>query len=64
MRNCRQAIDAKGEAQEIYSTGDLFVRRFIRQTGLGLWKRTFLSVEAEFALPLICNDLLAGCSLL
>ena len=47
---------------------DLFVRDlfvgFIRQTGLGLWKRSFLRIEGELALPLICDDLLSGSSLL
>ena len=37
---------------------------FMRQTGLGLWRRGFLRVEGELALPLIGNDLLAGSSLL
>jgi hypothetical protein len=50
--------------QWIYSSDeDLFVG-FIRQTGLGLWRRSFLRVEGELALPLICDDLLAGSSLL
>jgi hypothetical protein len=39
-------------------------RAFIRQTGLGLWRRSLLRVEGELALPLICDDLLAGSSLL
>jgi hypothetical protein len=37
---------------------------FMRQTGLGLWGCTFLRVEGELALPLICDDLLSGSSLL
>ena len=37
---------------------------FIRQTGLGRWRRSLLRVEGELALPLICDDLLAGSSLL
>jgi hypothetical protein len=43
--------------------GNLCVR-FMRQTGLGLWRRSLLRVEGELALPLICDDLLAGSSLL
>ena len=42
-----------------------FIRQeFIRQTRLGLWMRSFLRVEGELALPLICDDRLAGSSLL
>ena len=37
-----------------------FIRHgFIRQTGLGLFRRSFLRIEGELALPLICNNLLA-----
>jgi hypothetical protein len=42
-----------------------FMRQaFMRQTGLGLWRRSLLRVEVELVLPLICDDLLAGSSLL
>jgi hypothetical protein len=37
--------------------------RFIRQTGLGLFKRSFLRIEGELALPFVCNNLLVGSSL-
>jgi hypothetical protein len=42
----------------------LFVGGFIRQTGLGLWRRSLLRVEGELALPLICDNLLTWSSLL
>jgi hypothetical protein len=63
----RQNLFVRRDWRQNLFVKNLFVRRdweFIRQTGLGLFRRSFLRIEGELAFPLIWNNLLAGSSLL
>jgi hypothetical protein len=53
----------RGDKGRVYASR-VYASGFMRQTGLGLWRRALLRVEGELALPSICDNLFAGPSLL